>query len=117
MHPLPRWRPPLAGTELAALTAQLGRDWRVVDGTTSNESSPSPISRAPSPSPTGSASSPRPKASSDIHLAWGKVRLTIWTHKIDGLTESDFILARRRSGWRRSLADSEPGARVVRRDA
>ncbi len=29
----------------------------------------------------------------DIHLAWGMVRITIWTHKIDGLTESDFILA------------------------
>ena len=29
----------------------------------------------------------------DIHLAWGKVKLTIWTHKIDGLTESDFVLA------------------------
>ena len=29
----------------------------------------------------------------DISLAWGKVKLTIWTHKIDGLTESDFIFA------------------------
>jgi 4a-hydroxytetrahydrobiopterin dehydratase len=29
----------------------------------------------------------------DIHLAWGKVKLTIWTHKINGLTESDFIFA------------------------
>ena len=29
----------------------------------------------------------------DIYLAWGKVVLTIWTHAIDGLTESDFILA------------------------
>jgi 4a-hydroxytetrahydrobiopterin dehydratase len=29
----------------------------------------------------------------DIHLAWGKVGIAIWTHKIDGLTESDFILA------------------------
>ena len=29
----------------------------------------------------------------DIYLAWGKVQVTIWTHKIDGLTESDFILA------------------------
>ncbi len=29
----------------------------------------------------------------DIYLAWGKVGLKIWTHKIDGLTESDFILA------------------------
>ena len=29
----------------------------------------------------------------DIFLAWGKVKLIIWTHKIDGLTESDFIFA------------------------
>ena len=29
----------------------------------------------------------------DLYLAWGKVEITIWTHKIDGLTESDFILA------------------------
>lgn len=29
----------------------------------------------------------------DIYLAWGKVKIKIWTHKIDGLTESDFILA------------------------
>ena len=28
----------------------------------------------------------------DIYLAWGKVAITTWTHKIDGLTESDFIL-------------------------
>lgn len=29
----------------------------------------------------------------DIHLAWGRVAVEIWTHKIDGLTESDFVLA------------------------
>ena len=29
----------------------------------------------------------------DILLRWGMVAVTIWTHKIDGLTESDFILA------------------------
>jgi 4a-hydroxytetrahydrobiopterin dehydratase len=29
----------------------------------------------------------------DIALAWGRVGVRIWTHKIDGLTESDFILA------------------------
>ena len=29
----------------------------------------------------------------DIYLAWGKARVSVWTHKIDGLTESDFILA------------------------
>ena len=29
----------------------------------------------------------------DILLAWGKAVITLWTHKIDGLTESDFIMA------------------------
>ena len=29
----------------------------------------------------------------DIFLAWGKVGITSWTHKINGLTESDFIMA------------------------
>ncbi len=29
----------------------------------------------------------------DILLAWGKAAITLWTHKIDGLTESDFIMA------------------------
>ena len=31
----------------------------------------------------------------DVHLGWGRVTLTIWTHKIDGLTDIDFILAAR----------------------
>ncbi|MFA5423310.1 MAG: 4a-hydroxytetrahydrobiopterin dehydratase [Phycisphaerae bacterium] len=29
----------------------------------------------------------------DVYLAWGKVKLTLWTHKIKGLHESDFIFA------------------------
>jgi 4a-hydroxytetrahydrobiopterin dehydratase len=29
----------------------------------------------------------------DIMLTWGKVGITLWTHKIDGLSESDFIMA------------------------
>jgi 4a-hydroxytetrahydrobiopterin dehydratase len=29
----------------------------------------------------------------DICFGWGKADVTIWTHKIDGLTESDFVLA------------------------
>ena len=29
----------------------------------------------------------------DIYLAWGRVKLIIWTHKIDGLHKNDFILA------------------------
>ena len=29
----------------------------------------------------------------DILLGWGKAGITLWTHKIDGLTESDLIMA------------------------
>ena len=29
----------------------------------------------------------------DILLAWGKAEVTIYTHKINGLTESDFVMA------------------------
>jgi 4a-hydroxytetrahydrobiopterin dehydratase len=29
----------------------------------------------------------------DLHIAWGKCTVEIWTHKIRGLTESDFYFA------------------------
>lgn len=29
----------------------------------------------------------------DIYLTWGKVRLNIFTHKVNGLTKDDFVLA------------------------
>lgn len=29
----------------------------------------------------------------DLHLAWGKVVVETWTHKIEGLHQNDFILA------------------------
>lgn len=36
----------------------------------------------------------------DILLAWGKAEITTWTHAVDGLTESDFILAAKIDGLR-----------------
>jgi 4a-hydroxytetrahydrobiopterin dehydratase len=29
----------------------------------------------------------------DLYIAWGKCKVEIWTHKINGLTESDFYFA------------------------
>ena len=29
----------------------------------------------------------------DIYLTWGKVRIEIFTHKVNGLTRNDFVLA------------------------
>ena len=34
----------------------------------------------------------------DIFLTWGKVKISIWTHKIDGLNEADFIFAAKADG-------------------
>lgn len=39
----------------------------------------------------------------DLHVSWGKCGVEIWTHKIGGLTESDFYLAAKAD---RAFADS-----------
>lgn len=31
----------------------------------------------------------------DIYLTWGRVKVTLWTHSVGGLTEGDFLLAAR----------------------
>ncbi|PSP83992.1 pterin-4-alpha-carbinolamine dehydratase [Halobacteriales archaeon QS_1_68_17] len=31
----------------------------------------------------------------DLHLAWGEVVVELWTHKIDGLHKTDFVMAAR----------------------
>ena len=41
----------------------------------------------------------------DLHLSWGEVVVEMWTHKIDGLHESDFVMAARMD---RIYEDSEP---------
>lgn len=88
--------PPLKAQALRDLAAQLGGNWRVVDEHHLEKSYEFPDFK------TAWAFTDRVGAIAeseghhpDIHLAWGKVTLTIWTHKIDGLTESDFILAAR----------------------
>ena len=34
----------------------------------------------------------------DIHLSWGKVVVSVWTHSVGGLTDKDFALARGADG-------------------
>jgi 4a-hydroxytetrahydrobiopterin dehydratase len=29
----------------------------------------------------------------DLHISWGRLGVDVWTHKIGGLTESDFVFA------------------------
>jgi len=86
--------PPLAGDEIARLRQQLGEGWEVV-GQHHLEKSygfkdfRSALDFTVKVGELAEQEGHHP----DIFLAWGSVKLTIWTHKVDGLTESDFILA------------------------
>ncbi len=42
----------------------------------------------------------------DLYIAWGKCRVEIWTHKISGLTESDFFFAAKVDRAAASLASA-----------
>lgn len=86
--------PPLKGEALAKLHAALGNGWQIVNehhlekdykfkdfaGALAFTDRIGALAEAQGHHP-------------DIYLAWGKVKITIWTHKIDGLTESDFVFA------------------------
>ena len=86
--------PPLAAAEREALLEQLGHGWRVVDGHhLEKEWTFADFAGALAFTNRVGALAEQEGHHPDIHLAWGKVRLTVWTHKIDGLTESDFVFA------------------------
>jgi 4a-hydroxytetrahydrobiopterin dehydratase len=86
--------PPLEGAELAVLQEELGGGWRVVDEHHLEKEYHFPDFRdALAFTNRIGALAEEQFHHPDIHLAWGKTRLTIWTHKIDGLTESDFVFA------------------------
>ncbi len=86
--------PPLRGDEITKLLAQLGGDWRVEDEhhLVNEYSFPDFVTALAFTNRVGDLAEVEGHHP-DIFLAWGKVGIKIWTHKIDGLTESDFILA------------------------
>lgn len=86
--------PPLAGDELGALERELGSGWRVVEGHhLEKEFRFRDFAEALAFTNRVGEISEREGHHPDIYLAWGKVRVTVWTHKINGLTRSDFVLA------------------------
>lgn len=86
--------PPLKKKPLKELLAQLGNDWKVVKEHHLEKEYKFPDFRtALSFTNLVGDTAEKEGHHPDIYLSWGKVKLTIWTHKIDGLTESDFILA------------------------
>ena len=85
---------PLAGEQLTDLQQRLGGDWRVVDGHHLETEYRFPdfaqalefVTRI---GEVAEAEGHHP----DLELSWGRVGVNLHTHKIDGLTESDFVLA------------------------
>ncbi len=86
--------PPLRGGELAKLAKQLNSGWQVVkEHHLEKEYKFKDFREALEFTNKVGSLAEAQGHHPDIYLAWGKVRLTIWTHKIDGLTESDFVFA------------------------
>ena len=86
--------PPLKGEALAALTHQLGNGWDVIEEHHLEKayrfrSFRDALDFTQLIGEVSELQGHHP----DILLSWGRVKVTIHTHKIDGLTESDFILA------------------------
>lgn len=86
--------PPLRGEELERLQDELDAGWRVVDE--------HHLEKAFQFEDWASAQAFVERVGDlaeqqghhpDLHLSYGRVGIELWTHKIDGLTESDFVLA------------------------
>lgn len=86
--------PPLKGKELLELQKQLGNGWKVIDEHhLEKEYLFKDFVEALAFTNKVGELAEQEDHHPDIHLAYGKVVLQSWTHKIDGLSESDFILA------------------------
>ena len=86
--------PPLEGEVIQRVLSRLGGDWTVVDDHHLHKDYEfKDFADALEFTTRIGAIAEEQGHHPDIYLAWGKVSVTIWTHKIDGLTESDFVLA------------------------
>jgi 4a-hydroxytetrahydrobiopterin dehydratase len=86
--------PPLDRTEIESYLADLGGEWRVVDDHhLEKDYAFKDFKEALAFTNRVGELAESIGHHPDIYLAWGKVRLTVWTHKIDGLNEADFVFA------------------------
>jgi len=94
--------PPLDDAKIAPLLAQLGTDWHVVERDDPKKGRVKILVRTYTFENFAQALAAAVKVGAmaeeqqhhpDLHVAWGRLTVEIWTHKIGGLTESDFIFA------------------------
>ena len=85
---------PLKGNDLSVLHRLLGDDWEVIDEHHLEKTYTFPdFAQALAFTNRVGAFAEDINHHPDITLSWGKVGIRIWTHKIDGLAEADFIFA------------------------
>jgi len=86
--------PPLDAGQVAELLGHLGGSWKAVDNhhLVNEYAFPDFLQALAATNRVGQLAEEQGHHP-DLHLAWGKLGVQIWTHAIDGLTESDFILA------------------------
>jgi len=86
--------PPLRGAELTALADELGGGWSVVNAHhLEKEFTFRDFREALDFTNQVGELAEQVGHHPDIHLAWGKAKVVLWTHKIGGLSESDFVFA------------------------
>ena len=86
--------PPLTGAPLRKLQDELANGWKVIEGHHLEKDYRFEDFRAALDFTNRVGEMAEEQGHHpDVELSWGRVKLLVWTHKIDGLTESDFIWA------------------------
>lgn len=86
--------PPLKGDSLTKLSSQLNENWKIInEHHLEREFLFKNFKEALVFTNIIGEIAEQEEHHPDILLSYGKVKIQLWTHKIDGLTESDFILA------------------------
>jgi 4a-hydroxytetrahydrobiopterin dehydratase len=86
--------PPLKGGELQGLLTRLGNEWRLVEEHhLEKEYKFKDFRQALDFTNQIGGLAEQVNHHPDLCLGWGKVQITVWTHKIGGLSETDFVFA------------------------
>ncbi len=99
--------PPLKGKALEELSEQLGEGWKVVEEDhLKKEYDFNDFREALVFTNAVGNIAEREDHHPDMELGWGRVQISLKTHKIDGLSENDFILAAKAD---RAFSEMNPG--------
>jgi 4a-hydroxytetrahydrobiopterin dehydratase len=94
--------PPLTDEEIVPLLGQLDPEWRVVERSDAKRGPVKVLTREYPFSNFADAMqgairigemAEEQQHHPDLQISWGRLAVEVWTHKIGGLTESDFVFA------------------------